>query len=114
MLSRLGQRSSGIALSQYFETAPVLDSTFGSSVSSYVLLFGWQGVLPILVIAVIFGILVRIQRLSEIYGPYFVAAIGIIGIVIWVSFFANGYHACVVEPRSLAVWDVGGRGGQQG
>jgi hypothetical protein len=87
MLSRLRERSFGAALFDSSEARRASDQPFGSwfGVSLYVLLFGWQGVFPVLVIAAIFSILVRIWRLSDIGTPYVRAAIGIIGIVGWVS-----------------------------
>jgi hypothetical protein len=87
-LSQLRERSFGAGLFDSFGKPPVPIPTFGNlfGVPLYILLFGWKGVMPILVIALTFGILVRIQRLTDIQWPYVTAAIGIIGIVIFVGF----------------------------
>jgi len=48
----------------------------------HVSLFGWEGVLPVVVIAATFGILLRILRLTDARGAYVMSAIGIMSIVI--------------------------------
>jgi len=94
-LSGLRDRSFGTPLNIHSS----LTSDFRSAL--YLLLFGWQGVPPILTIAATFGILLRIQRLTDVQWPYVTAAIGIVGIVIWGGFEVYSLPLLVV---ALMLW----------
>jgi hypothetical protein len=56
----------------------------------YTRLFGLEGVLPVIAIAVTFGAFLRIMRLTTVRWPYATGMVGIVGMALVTSFFRLG------------------------